>query len=90
MAEKVDIWEATLGVGKGIIIKNVLSMLIPVTVEELMGAIDKINRAETIGPLLDPSAWVDGARWKNAGEAKNVLEALAELRKTLTERLPIT
>ena len=43
---------------------------------ELDQAEGEIIRAEVLGPILDPSAWLDRERFKNAEEAKNLIRGV--------------
>jgi len=50
------------------------------SVDSLRSAIERINRETAIGPLLNPSVYVDGRRFNNAREYCDVLEAILRLR----------
>lgn len=78
-------WVTFVGDGYGEALQMALVVLMQVPVDRLAKAIDDINRTEALGPMLDPSAYLDGKRWKNAADYKRVLRAALELRRALPE-----
>lgn len=67
----------------GVFIRNALSLIATVPVEAMQQAIERIERETTIGPFTDPTAYIDGSRFKNAREYQEILRSLIELRKVL-------
>jgi len=70
-------------------VRNLLSLLALIPKDKLRGAsvfaMQQIERATAIGPLLDPSAWMGGKRFDNAHETKAILQKLIELRELLPD-----
>lgn len=70
-------------------VRNVLSLLTLIPKKQLQGAsvfaMQNIERASAIGPILDPTAWLGGTRFDNAMDTKDVLAALCKLRDLLPE-----
>lgn len=81
-----DIWEAAFGPEKGNLVRSALLMLVlsGLTTDDICRTIGEIERTTAIGPLVDPTAYLDGTRFKNADEYVKVLRAL----HTLIEGLP--
>lgn len=79
------IWEVLLGPAKGAMVRSSLSLLVAagITPEEISAAIQAIDRETAIGPLLNPTAYLDGRRFDNAREYIDVLRALHALTKAL-------
>jgi len=61
----------------GYALDSVCTMLSLVPPEPIREAISNINHLETVGPLLDPTAWM-GKRFDNSREWKKLLHHLAE------------
>ncbi len=53
--------------------------------EDVWPAISRLDRETAIGPMLDPSAYLDGRRFKNADDFEKVLRAALTLRSALPE-----
>lgn len=81
----VEVWSNMVGEEYGPGLRVALQMIAMVPVERLIEAINNINRAESIGPFVDPTAWIDGTRFRNAAEYKKVLSALVTLRHLLPD-----
>lgn len=81
----IEVWSTILGEEYGPGVRFALQMISMVPVEKLSEAINDINRAESIGPIVDPSAWIGGKRFRNAEEYKRVLSVLVGLRKVLPD-----
>lgn len=86
-----DFWPAVLGdrlLGEHV--RVVLGMLTMIDKEQLRGAcchsLQQISRLETLGPILDPSAWLSGKRTDNARNVKKMLRLLADLRDVLPDK----
>lgn len=71
-------------------VRNLLSLLTLIPKKKLQGAsvaaMQNIERASAIGPLLNPTAWLGGERFDNARETKAVLKALIALRDLLPDQ----
>jgi len=80
------IWEVLLGPAKGAMVRSALSLLVAagVTPEEISAAIQAIDRETAIGPLTNPTAYLDGRRFDNAREYIDTLRALHALTVALT------
>lgn len=63
---------------------SLLMMLALLPPDVLREAVSRIDRAETVGPLLDPSAWM-GGRFDTAAKWKRLFELLAEASTILHE-----
>ena len=80
-----SVFESLFGLERGTQIRMGLTMLAaaglqPADIDE---ALNKIDRCTSIGPLLDPSAFVDGARFRNAAEYADMLRALRHVVRVL-------
>jgi hypothetical protein len=63
-----------LGVGNGALVRSALQTLAYVPPEAIERAFDDISVELAIGPLLDPSAYTDGERFRNAADYRRILE----------------
>ena len=66
-------------------LQSALMMLSMIDPDLIRDAINRINRAETIGPLMDPTAWMDGDKFKGAQFWKDLLTDLLPVVKRLKE-----
>lgn len=75
---------------KGSLVRQALSLLVMsgVTPAECQEAVYRIEREVSIGPLLNPTAFLDGRRFDNAREYAETLRALGGLLRTLPGRVP--
>ena len=64
-------------------LRSALTLLVLIPESELQDALRRIETAQAVGPLLDPSAWTDGARFRNADDWRDVFSALVVLRAAL-------
>lgn len=80
-------WVTFVGEGYGEALHTALVVLMQVPADRLAKAIDDINRTEALGPMIDPTAYLDGTRWKNASDYKRVLRAALELRRALPDEV---
>lgn len=80
-----DVWDALVGDGYGAALRIALQTLMLVPLEKLSEAVDRVNRETAIGPLTNPSAYLDGRRWKNAEDYAAILRATLTLRRLLPE-----
>jgi hypothetical protein len=69
--------------GQGAAVRTALELLCLVPAESLAKAVKPIDRETTLGPLLHPSAYLDGRRFDNAAEYTKVLRAVRDLRRLL-------
>lgn len=78
MPERGTIWEVLFGEERGFAVRQALTLLSAanISVEEVDLAIVQIGRETTLGPLLDPSAYVDGRRFDNAHDYAEMLRAI--------------
>lgn len=77
--------EATLSREHAMAVRAAMTMLAAVPVEELLKASDSIARLTTTGPMLDPTAWLDGTRARNADEWLTILARIIALRRVMPE-----
>ena len=88
LTDTQDPFEVFLGDGYGAMVRGALQMLALVPEDNLREAIRKISHAETMGPMLDPTAWLGGTLFNNARGWRAILESPLELRQALEkERL---
>lgn len=80
-----DVWDSFLGVGYGTAFRSSIQMLRYVPAEEFDEACTRIEREAAIGPLFNPTAYLDGSRWKNASDYLKVIKAAGNLRRVLAE-----
>lgn len=57
-----------------------IALIDPIHLSE---AISKIDRAESIGPILDPTAWLGSQKWDNAADWKGLLQKVIALQAHL-------
>lgn len=58
--------------------------------EEFKKAIDRLDHLESMGPVLDPSAWTNGKRFKDARNWKEIFEHLKKLAHVLQQHLNVS
>ena len=75
------IWTELLGPELAGPVRSGLMLLNMVPVEKLTEAIGKVSNLEAIGPMMDPSAWTSGERFKRSDHVKDILNALVKVRK---------
>jgi hypothetical protein len=78
----MDPLEEILGPEYAPAIASALTMVGLVPTEAYQGALDRINHAEAVGPMVNPSAWMGGA-FARSRQWKDVLRALIQLRAAL-------
>lgn len=66
---------------------SLLTMLALLPPDVLWGAVRQIDRAEAVGPLLDPTAWM-GNQFARALKWKQLFEHLARASDMLHEQSP--
>lgn len=77
--------EVTLPPEEAAALRSSLTMLAMVRPESIGAAIDKINQTTSVMPMIDPSAWLDGNKRRNAETWVRILRKAAELRDVLPE-----
>jgi len=80
-------WSAIVGEEHGPFVRHILIALTSIPKNTFREAVDRIEHEETIGPLINPTAYLDGRRWANAREYKAILSALHNLRTLLPEEV---
>lgn len=83
-----QVWDAFLGEGRGAIFRVALMGLLTIPIKQFDEAIERIHRETLLGPLINPTAYVDGRRFKNADDYIEVLQAARKLRATLEKLRP--
>ena len=85
-----EVWAALMcdNVSHGSLIHVMLGALRTIPVEAFEAAIYRIQRETTIGPLLDPTAYLDGRQFDNAREFVDILRALRDVRQLLPAEEP--
>jgi hypothetical protein len=79
-----DVWPAIMrDEVHGMAVRQALAFLMMVPPEAFAEAINRIGRETSLGPLLDPTAYLDGRRFDNATDYAAVLNAAAKLRAEL-------
>jgi hypothetical protein len=78
-----NLFVALLGEEHGETVRSALLMLLMVGSEPLRAGLDRLAGADAIGPMVDPSAWLDGRRFENTREARELLEALVRVAEML-------
>lgn len=79
-----EVWFVLLG-EEGAYMRMALQVLRMVPAEKIIEAIGKIETETTVGPLINPTAYLDGKKWRNADEYLRVLRAAVNLRRTLPD-----
>lgn len=78
------VWDAFVpNYGNQVVMALHLVRQIPVDI--LLEGARRIDTETAIGPLINPSAYTDGARFDNAREYIRVLKAMAELRRAIPD-----
>lgn len=86
----IAVWGSILNdADKGVAVSVALSMLAAhgVTPEDCQQAIDRIGHETAIGPMFDPTAYLDGTRFANARQYTEILRALSGLLKTMPPKV---
>jgi len=81
-----DVWAEMLGPEDGLRVKMALSLLKEVDPEGLQTLINNINATESMGPIMDPSAWLDGTKFNNSQNYKQVVSITLKLVKVLSAK----
>lgn len=69
-----EVWHTILGDWHGLAFRSALQLIALIPAEEFRKAIQAIDRETAIGPLLNPTAYLGGRRFKNAQEYIDILE----------------
>lgn len=85
MYRDMHVWSALVGEEDGPLVQAILAGLYRVPEQVLRDAMRRIQAETAVGPLFDPSAYVDGTRFNNAEKYLEVLDALIRLRRTLPD-----
>lgn len=84
--EPMNVWETLLNDDlRGFLLKNALQTLMIIPADVIEDAINRIEHAESVGPYVDPTAWLDGKKFRNAKDYKAVLIAVLTLRRLLPD-----
>lgn len=79
------VYDAFLGEGHGMIFRNAMTMLTMIPPAAFTEAIRKIEHETTIGPFIDPTAYLGGERFDNARDFIRLFKAVQPLRDMLEE-----
>lgn len=79
------IFDTFLGEGHGCLFRSAMTTLAMIPASVFTEAIRKIETEEAIGPLMDPTAYIDGRRFDNAQNYKRLFSAARPLRDLLEE-----
>ena len=85
--QRTDYWQAIYGEAHGVRVGLILSALADVPDEVFADALERLSRFEAMGPMVDPTAWLDGTRSRNSREQRDICRALRDLRQMLPEVL---
>lgn len=77
--------DTVVGEEHGATLALVFTMLASIPPEALSAGLDRLSRAEALGPMLDPSAWTDGKLFDNALAMKQAMRKALALRQVLPE-----
>ena len=70
---------------QGLFLRNALMMIKEVDPEKIREGIQKLDHATTMGPMLDPTAWMGGERFDNARDYRQTLELVLPIAEKLKE-----
>jgi hypothetical protein len=82
-----EVWDTFLGEGRGAVFRSVTTMLSLIPLDAFNEAESLINRELSVGPLLNPSAYVGGERFDNATNYIEVIRAARQFRAVLEKHL---
>jgi hypothetical protein len=83
-----DIWTAVCNDERnGMMLRSACAMLMTVPAAALIDAVKRIEIETTVGPITNPSAYLDGRRFDNAKEWVRLLEAAIQLRQALSAHM---
>lgn len=80
--------EVLFGEEEGTLLRLAFTTLAVVGPERFEKAVDEIERASSLGPFVDPTAWVDGQRFANAHALRGVLRHCAAVAGELQKVAP--
>lgn len=78
-----DVPVALFGRDRGEAVAFALTIVLNVPPEELSKALGQLGFQDGIMPLIDPSAWLDGTRFRNTEAWRDILQKLGALRAAL-------
>lgn len=81
-------WLAIIGDEHGGTVRLCLAFLSKVPESVCIDAINRIGRETSIGPMLNPTAYLDGRRFDNARDYIDVLNAMRPLLRVLNRLDP--
>jgi hypothetical protein len=79
------VWPAFVGEQHGSLLQAALGALATIPAQVYQEAIDKIQHEIAIGPLFNPTGYMDGRLFDNANQYTRILRALIELKKHLPD-----
>lgn len=83
-----DVWPAIMADhAQGLALHTILRILNEVPTDALIDAMNRIERETTIGPMTNPTAYLDGRRFDNARVYQTVLRHLAEIRGVMEREM---
>ena len=83
-----EVWPAIMGDARyGAAIQASLAMLMQVPVKAMMAGLDRLEREASIGPMINPTAYLDGALFKSADAYKRALQRVMAVRRALPDEL---
>jgi hypothetical protein len=74
---------AIFGENHGLALQAMCSILQTIPRETFTKTIQRIDEAETVGPMVDPTAWRNKGRFEKAAGWKKLADALLQLRDAL-------
>lgn len=75
-----EVWQSFLGEEAGTVFRQAMMLLNLVPIEALEQGIDRINRELSIGPMINPTAYLGGKRFDNAREYIETISLALRLR----------
>lgn len=83
ISKELEVMSVFLGEDYGPIVKSALTLLSAIPPRVFIDASNKINRETTIGPFINPTAYLDGRRFENAREYCDLFEKLGAVTRFL-------
>ena len=80
-----DVWIAIVG-PMGPILRMALAAIVMVPSKAIAEAIGRIEHETSIGPMLNPTAYLNGVRFENGRKYQEVLRAVLALQKAVGEQ----
>lgn len=79
-----QVWDTFLGAGNGSLFRSAVQLMVMIPETAFTEAREKIETETALGPLVDPSAYVDGRRFDNARDYQKLLRAALDFRRALS------